>query len=226
MTGGTSQGLFVVVAIVIFGIFVGLTYTLFGSTLKPALVNLFEIATEQSQESLIRKEHVNFIPDSNFEDETLTYSYVDARNSERAVDKEVLHNGKNTLRTSYTKVSEENEDGLFHDTIIWLRDDTFKNAIPEDTLFISFYAKANKDVKLISRLGGSYLQENVYSNLKKQSISTEWTKITYAYAIERGYTVPSEPAFIYWVDNTDTQTEVWISDLKVSLNSVFIELDK
>ncbi len=31
MTEGTSKGLFIVVAIVIFGIFVGLTYTLFGS---------------------------------------------------------------------------------------------------------------------------------------------------------------------------------------------------
>ncbi len=48
MTEGTSQGLFVVVAIVIFGIFIGLSYTLFGDTLKPALVNLFEQATKDT----------------------------------------------------------------------------------------------------------------------------------------------------------------------------------
>ncbi len=44
MTEGTSQGLFVVVAIVIFGIFVGLSYTIFGNTLKPGIVTIFEYA--------------------------------------------------------------------------------------------------------------------------------------------------------------------------------------
>ncbi len=41
MTEGTSQGLFIVVAIVIFGIFIGLTYTIFGDVLEPALVEIF-----------------------------------------------------------------------------------------------------------------------------------------------------------------------------------------
>ncbi len=45
MTEGTSQGLFVVVAIVIFGIFIGLTYTLFGSEgLSNDLENIFNDA--------------------------------------------------------------------------------------------------------------------------------------------------------------------------------------
>ncbi len=49
MTEGTSQGLFVVVAIVIFGIFIGLTYTLFGSEgLTNDLKVLFTNATEQA----------------------------------------------------------------------------------------------------------------------------------------------------------------------------------
>lgn len=44
MTEGTSQGLFVVVAIVIFGIFVGLSYNLFGKVLQPQMVGIFETA--------------------------------------------------------------------------------------------------------------------------------------------------------------------------------------
>ncbi len=49
MTSGTSQGLFVVVAIVIFGIFIGLTYTLFGSEgLSNDLKGIFTNATEQT----------------------------------------------------------------------------------------------------------------------------------------------------------------------------------
>lgn len=41
MTNGTSQGLFVVVAIVIFGIFVFISYLLFRDNLKPTLANIF-----------------------------------------------------------------------------------------------------------------------------------------------------------------------------------------
>ncbi len=53
MTEGTSQGLFVVVAIVIFGIFIGLTYTLFGSEgLSNDLKGIFINATEQASKSL------------------------------------------------------------------------------------------------------------------------------------------------------------------------------
>lgn len=46
MTDGTSQGLFIVVAIVIFGIFVGLAYTAFGEVLQPKMVTIFETALD------------------------------------------------------------------------------------------------------------------------------------------------------------------------------------
>ena len=46
MTNGTSQGLFIVVAIVIFGIFVGISYTVFGDTLAPKMETLFNQAIE------------------------------------------------------------------------------------------------------------------------------------------------------------------------------------
>ncbi len=51
MTEGTSQGLFVVVAIVIFGIFIGLTYTLFGSEgLNNDLENIFTDSIAKSSD--------------------------------------------------------------------------------------------------------------------------------------------------------------------------------
>ena len=46
MTDGTSQGLFIVVAIVIFGIFVVMAYILFEDTLSPAMASMFTNATE------------------------------------------------------------------------------------------------------------------------------------------------------------------------------------
>lgn len=48
MTNGTSQGLFVVVAIVIFGIFILISYLLFRDTLKPSLSSIFTEGLTQS----------------------------------------------------------------------------------------------------------------------------------------------------------------------------------
>lgn len=52
MTNGTSQGLFVVVAIVIFGIFILTSYLLFRDNLKPTLTNIFTDGVEQANCSL------------------------------------------------------------------------------------------------------------------------------------------------------------------------------
>ena len=52
MTNGTSQGLFVVVAIVIFGIFVLISYLLFKDNLKPTLANIFTDGLEQADSYL------------------------------------------------------------------------------------------------------------------------------------------------------------------------------
>ncbi len=59
MTEGTSQGLFVVVAIVIFGIFVGLTYTIFGDELGPALENIFNLSSNKAQDSFHKDKDYN-----------------------------------------------------------------------------------------------------------------------------------------------------------------------
>lgn len=48
MTNGTSQGLFIVVAIIIFGIFILISYLLFRDTLKPSLSSIFTDGLTQS----------------------------------------------------------------------------------------------------------------------------------------------------------------------------------
>lgn len=52
MTNGTSQGLFVVVAIVIFGIFTLTSYLLFKDNLKPTLAYIFTDGLEQTDSYL------------------------------------------------------------------------------------------------------------------------------------------------------------------------------
>ncbi|UDM84097.1 hypothetical protein [Vagococcus fluvialis] len=56
MTNGTSQGLLVIVAIVIFGIFVGISYLLFGEKLNTGLANIFTDSLEQSENILKGKD--------------------------------------------------------------------------------------------------------------------------------------------------------------------------
>lgn len=52
MTEGTSQGLFIVVAFVIFGIFAVLAYVLFEDTISPAMASMFSTATETASNRL------------------------------------------------------------------------------------------------------------------------------------------------------------------------------
>lgn len=52
MTDGASQGLFVIVAVVIFGIFVLIAYILFKDTLQPSLQGIFKNATSGAEASL------------------------------------------------------------------------------------------------------------------------------------------------------------------------------
>ena len=87
MTDGTSQGLFIVVAIVIFGIFVVLAYILFEDTLSPSLASMFGDASEQAQKRLngvfeaseedIMKCVGNGYANKTVEDDDFTYQFND-----------------------------------------------------------------------------------------------------------------------------------------------------
>ncbi|MBW9322001.1 hypothetical protein FG877_00255 [Enterococcus casseliflavus] len=77
MTNGTSQGLFVVVAIVIFGIFVLISYLLFRDNLKPGLSSIFTDGLEQAEENLtgiVKEKPINV--QSSREDETYLYAKI------------------------------------------------------------------------------------------------------------------------------------------------------
>lgn len=49
MTNGTSQGLLVIVAVVIFGLFVGLSYILFQDQLQTGLTQIFTESIDNSK---------------------------------------------------------------------------------------------------------------------------------------------------------------------------------
>lgn len=72
MTNGTSQGLFIVVAIIIFGIFIFISYLLFRDNLKPSLSGIFTDGLEQSVNSLDNYDGKNHIGN----ELTITRGYV------------------------------------------------------------------------------------------------------------------------------------------------------
>ncbi|WP_368562412.1 leucine-rich repeat protein [Enterococcus faecalis] len=112
MTNGTSQGLFAVISIVIFGIFVLISYLLFKGSLRPSLSRIFTDSLEQSEENLIgivKEKPINV--QSSREDETFIYAKIREANEAKG-EKEIGVQAKklddNTLQLHQTSVSDEN----------------------------------------------------------------------------------------------------------------------
>ncbi|HBK4031851.1 TPA: leucine-rich repeat protein [Enterococcus faecium] len=81
MTNGTSQGLFVIVAVVIFGIFIFISYLLFRDTLKPSLSTIFTDGLEQANCSFKKECPINV--DSSREDGEYLYAKIRESNPKK-----------------------------------------------------------------------------------------------------------------------------------------------
>ncbi|MGL9944796.1 hypothetical protein [Enterococcus faecalis] len=87
MTNGTSQGLFVVIAIIIFGIFVGISYLLFRDTLKPSLSGIFTDSLEQADENLTGITNQKYLIYSNLNGDSVVGLNSKAYNSDGSIKK-------------------------------------------------------------------------------------------------------------------------------------------
>lgn len=63
MTNGTSQGLFIVVGIVIFGIFAVMSYILFDDIFNPAIKGIYNDAREETTANIDKQHEVDFWDD-------------------------------------------------------------------------------------------------------------------------------------------------------------------
>ena len=109
MTNGTSQGLFVVVAIIIFGIFVLISYLLFKDNLKPTLANIFTDGLKQATCNLLSECPIDIVADR--EDEKYLYAKIreadeSTGETEIWVRAEKLDNG--TLKIDRSSISDAN----------------------------------------------------------------------------------------------------------------------
>ncbi len=229
MTSGTSQGLFIVIAIIIFGLFVGISYTIFGHTLKPTLAGIFTDATEETTKKLLDLENINYFPDENFEkDNTLYENFTGRGGTVLKVDTENLYEDKNTLH--HTFVESGSQFKYLDDTVLWLISDRFKNVIIDDTLTISFNARASQEVLFTGRLGADfeirgetidYQEGYLGKGMQNLTIDEEWKHYELVYNVDMqrvsGYKVP---AFVYWLDGA---AELWISDLHVEIGREYVD---
>lgn len=107
MTNGTSQGLFVVVAIVIFGISVLVSYLLFRDTLNPNLSTIFEDSLTHADNVLNGIENIK----AHREDETYLYAKVrdaDTAKGETEIWVKALKNADETLTLYQSSTKDDN----------------------------------------------------------------------------------------------------------------------
>ena len=229
MSNGSSQGLFVVVAIVIFGIFIGMIQTLYGHEFKKGLVGLFTESTDVAYEKVTDREHINYFPDIDFEEEKTLYENFSPRETIMEVDTKDLHNGDNTLHIQFLNVGSQYK--YTDDVVLWLTSDRFKEVIEQDTLTISFYAKAKEPVILTGRLGSHFELKDKDKNeevidytgqgLQQIKVTEDWKEIEFVFDVNMiGASGYDYPAFVFWLED---KGEVWLSDFKIEIGREYVE---
>ncbi len=213
MTEGTSQGLFVVVAIVIFGIFVGLSYTLFGDTLKPAMASLFTESTNQATKYLAEHGHKNFFEDEKLDNPVSLKNQFTARGATTlTVDDVITYDENNSLHLYFNGLG--THETITNDLVLWLTHERFYTAVVDDIITLKFYAKSADTTLLKGRLGGNYYDTSVYKGV---TINSEWNYYEFSFPITTNKdTVTHTPAFVLW---SEEERNLWISDIKIELNS-------
>lgn len=109
MTNGTSQGLFIVIAVIIFGIFVLISYILFKDTMKTSLTAIFTDSLEQSSNNLDGSINIKDKNKQENDDYYFGYIKLDGDNSDSYLNYyEAKSTGYVYLVAVYTKDSEGN----------------------------------------------------------------------------------------------------------------------
>ena len=109
MTNGTSQGLFIVISVIIFGIFVLISYILFKDTMKTSLTTIFTDSLEQSSNNLDGSINIKDKNKQENDDYYFGYVQLDGDNSDMYLNYyEAKATGYVYLVAVYSKDSEGN----------------------------------------------------------------------------------------------------------------------
>lgn len=206
MTDGSSQGLFVVVAVVIFGIFVAISYSLFRDTLTPSLASIFTQAIEQSENSIYNWKIIH--EDKNF---SLwgTPVYTARPGTKANVDSSVTYEGNNSLKVDFGYSSEGEREGK-NDFVLWL-DDTLPLMEVGEKVQISFYIRSERNTEIGTRFGGT-----IYGHKLNSKVTDDWQKVTLTDTVTNRHESVRKPAIVFYSNTPDT---FWLSNITVMTNN-------
>ncbi|WP_301390170.1 hypothetical protein [Enterococcus spodopteracolus] len=181
MTNGSSQGLFVVVAIVIFGIFVLISYLLFKDTLKPSLSGVFSDSLGQSTDYLTgvaNQEYLNFSTTNGIGINGLTSSAYNEDGSIKSNLKTLVL--PNTIRGKDLKTIDFNNSGTRFQGVEKIVGNSNLNRVTStanmrsDTILELDFSKTK-----VTNLGVQYfLRDN--TSIKKLTLGEHFTSFGYA----------------------------------------------
>ena len=217
---GSNKSLFTLIAVVIFGIFLALSYWMFQDELKSTLASVMDktsVATEVKLDDTLSK---NYFPDSNFRDLN-TLNYFTSRNVTEELIKAVTINGATETTLHHYFPSICNNISADNGVAIEFLSDTFTNFNSKDlddmkigdTLTISFYAKSDKNLNFKARPGGRFYDT---TNVISKGLTNEWQKVDLVFILNKRNEIDNDSALVYWLDQPG---HLWISELRIKINN-------
>lgn len=206
MDRGTNKGLFTLITVVIFGIFLSISYWLFQDSLKGVLADVLD-KTSQSVDSKTVFGG-NAFPDSYFTQASTLTNFLERSSTTKELDLSTVYNGSNAMKVTFT--GDGRVTTFANDFVFYLPDD-FNNAKVGDTVTIIFFAKADTPLTLKTRLGGDFFNS---SNISVNPVGSEWSEIRIDLPVTQNAN-SNYPCAVMWVETSGT---VWYTNLSMYLN--------
>ena len=203
METGSNKSLFTLIAVVIFGIFLSLSYWLFKDELTSVLGSVIDKTSESINNDLIFG--INSFADGEFRGNATLSNFQGRTTTLHTIDKVNLYNGSNTLKIDFKDLGAATS--YQNDFVFFLPDD-FNDSKIGSYVKLKFKAKSTIPLTLSTRLGGDFFNSDLISNTK---LSTGWRE--YRITIEVTQNANSDyPCAVMWSDKVGT---VWLADLEM-----------
>jgi hypothetical protein len=207
--GGSNKSLYTLIAVVVFGIFLSLSYFLFQGSFKGILADVMDKTSEKADTLGYQS---TIFTDPNFSTYGLGTRYTARSGVTASVDPANPYDSFDSLKLVYASGSTGARTGS-NDLVIWLTPEETANITDGTLVEVTFYAKADRIVNLGTRLGN-----DLYSLVtadSKRGLTTDWLKYTVVVPCDHyTTTVTKDGAVLFWVDSAST---VWLDNISVRI---------